>query len=251
MSQTTTSRGARRLEEAWESPSASAGRGRFALAGILLSFSLGACGPAAPEPVVEEPIPTTMTSTPEKIAEGKEIFETRCFSCHGKDGMGKMGLGPAVASETFLAAASDKMLLETVAKGRPGTTMIPWRTAMTAAQIQATVAYLRSMTPHEKAELDESPLKGDIETGEKTYRSICGSCHGSSGAGYSEAGSGTGIGRSAFLDTVSNGYIRYLVNHGKSGTQMKPFEKRATTAVANLSPSEIDSVIAYLRAKAW
>jgi mono/diheme cytochrome c family protein len=206
-------------------------------------------GEAAPSAPAE--LPSSVTSTPEKIAEGKEIFETRCHSCHGLDGMGKMGLGPAVASETFLAAATDEMLLTTVAKGRAGSTMIPWEGAMTVPQIEAVVVYLRSMTPHEAAELDESPLKGSVEAGEKTYRAICGTCHGHSGAGYSEAGSGTGIGRKAFLDTASDGYIRYLVNHGKSGTQMKTFAAKAPTAVANLSPEEIDGVIAYLRSKAW
>ena len=219
----------------------------------MLVTGLLACGGGGPDPAPEPeaPIPTELTSTPESIAKGKELFETRCHSCHGIDGMGKMGLGPAVASETFLAAATDKMLLTTVAVGRPGTTMIPWKSSMKPEEIQAVVAYLRSMTPHEPAKLDESPLRGDLETGEGIYRTICGACHGSSGAGYSEAGAGTGIGRKAFLDTVTDGYIRYLVNHGKSGTQMRPFQLKASTAVANLSQEEIDSVIEYLRKNAW
>ena len=194
---------------------------------------------------------TKIETSPSLVAAGKEVFSTRCFTCHGNDGEGKVGMGPALASETFLAAASDEMLAKTVADGRPGTTMIPWKGALKKDEFMGVLAYIRSMAEHEPATLDEKPLAGDTKKGEQLYRSICARCHGNSGAGYSEASSGTGIGRKGFLDSASNGYIRYLVKHGKSQTQMRPFEKGAPTAVANLKDEEIDSVIAYLREKAW
>lgn len=185
------------------------------------------------------------------IDTGKTVFDSKCSACHGPDGVGKIGLGPALASKSFLEAASDEMLLATVANGRDGTTMIPWKNALSQAEIQSVIAYVRTLAEHQPVELDESPLQGKPEHGEDLYRSICARCHGNSGAGYSENSSGTGIGRRVFLDSASDGYIRHIVKNGKSGTKMRPFEDKAATAVANLNDVEIDSIIAHLRDRAW
>ncbi len=80
---------------------------------------------------------------------------------------------------------------------------------------------------------------------------MCSGCHGRSGAGYQETANGTGIGRKGFLDSASNGFIRYIVSHGKSQTKMRGFAAKNITAVANLSHQEIEDTIAYLRANAW
>ena len=66
-----------------------------------------------------------------------------------------------------------------------------------------------------------------------------------------ESANGTGIGRAGFLDSVSNGYLRYVIKHGKSSTPMRPFAAGSKVAVANLSDSQIEDVIAFLRAGAW
>lgn len=192
-----------------------------------------------------------VTMTAENIATGKEVFDGRCVSCHGAGGEGRIGMGPALASKSFLEAASDEMLLTTIVKGRAGTTMIPWEGAMTRDEIGQVASYIRSLADHELAELDESPLQGKAEMGEELYRAICARCHGNNGGGYSESSSGTGIGRKVFLDVVSDGYIRHIVKHGKSGTKMRSFEEGAPAAVANLTDVEIDSIIAYLRGQAW
>lgn len=232
--------------------------------GALALLSFGACGGeagAGEHEVVRAGLgtpgggaggmPAKVDMSADNVKKGEEVFNGRCVSCHGPGGEGKIGMGPALASQSFLEAASDEMLMTTVLKGRVGTTMIPWEGAMTHEEVGQVVSYLRSLAPHEAVELDESPLQGEAEMGEDLYRSICARCHGNSGAGYSESSSGTGIGRKAFLDVASDGYIRHIAKHGKSGTKMRPFEEGAPTAVANLTDVEIDSIIAYLRAQAW
>ncbi len=181
---------------------------------------------------------------------GKELF-VNCAACHGPEGEGKIGMGPRLASKSFLSAASDEMLTNTIANGRGGTTMIAWKNAMSSEDITSVVAYLRTLAPHTLVELDESPCKGDSNAGEKLYLAICAACHGRNGAGYSEASSGTGIVRKPFLDSVTNGYLRHIIKNGKDQTQMRSFQKDSPTAVANLSDEEIENVIAYLRKSAW
>lgn len=204
-------------------------------------------------PVPQGPAPAAkmreVELTDQKVAEGKALFAT-CAGCHGQEGVGMVGQGPRLNSATFLAAASDHFLKTTITNGRAGTTMVPWGASLKPEQIESVIAYIRSLNPVEPAQLNQEPLVADVEHGQELFKSICSACHGRTGAGYMETANGTGIGRKAFLDSVSNGYLRELVQKGKSQTQMRPFSG-AKVSVAKLSPKEIDDVIGYLRTQAW
>ncbi len=221
-----------------------AARARMAtVAPLLIVVLFIGCGPGA------ENTRTVEVST-RAVETGKVLFAT-CAACHGREAEGRIRVGPRIASESYLAAASDAFLLETIREGRAGTTMVAWKERFDDEQIQGLVAYLRSLHDVEPADLDESPLNGDATNGAEVFRSICSGCHGRAGAGYQETANGTGIGRRAFLDSASNGFMRYVVTHGKSQTAMRGFDKESKTAVANLTPQEIDDTIAYLRQNSW
>lgn len=192
----------------------------------------------------------TIEVNSDSVAKGKGHFAT-CAGCHGINGEGRMGMAPRLNSETFLAAASDEMLVRTISDGRPGTTMVPWGMAIDKAAIDSIVAYMRSWNEVVPAQLDQSALNGNVEAGARVFASICAACHGKSGGGYMESANGTGIGRKSFLNSVSNGFIRYLTNHGKSHTPMRPFAYDSKVAVANLTGQQIEDVIAFLRSSAW
>ena len=192
----------------------------------------------------------TYDSSAERIAMGQQTF-AMCAGCHGPDGEGRAGMGPSLVSSSFLAAASDDFLTRTIAKGRAGTTMIPWGAMLSDEQITSVVVYLRSLDPVPAAELDESKLNGVADDGRVTFETICVACHGRAGGGYLESANGTGIGRKAFLSEVSDGYLRYVIANGKSGTAMRPFAADSSVAVANLTSQQIEDVIAYLRSQAW
>lgn len=194
--------------------------------------------------------PRPVDVTPAKAALGKEKYAV-CAGCHGPEAEGRVGIAPRLASKTFLAAASDRMLSEVIAKGRTGTTMVPWGGVLKPDEIDAIIAWLRTKVKTDPVKLDESPSAGDVKVGLDVYKRVCSTCHGRSGAGYQESGSGTGIGRKAFLASATNGFLRYVIKHGKSNTMMRPFAAKAPTAVANLSKDEIEGVIAYLRNNAW
>ncbi|MCA9670930.1 MAG: c-type cytochrome [Myxococcales bacterium] len=216
--------------------------------GVASSGAGGARGAPARAP---DTVMRSVGVNSERIAVGQALFNERCIACHGKEGSGKIGIGPRLNSKTFLAAASDAFLIRTITKGRAGTTMVPWGAQLDAGKIKAIVGYIRSWQQVAPAKLDERPVAGNAAAGRDTFRGICAACHGRTGAGYMETANGTGIGRKAFLSAVTNGYLRYLVNHGKSGTKMKPFAKGSKVAVANLGKQEIENVIAYLRQSAW
>ena len=82
-------------------------------------------------------------------AHGKRIFESTCGGCHGMNGKG--GEGPALNNKVLLEAATDTYLFETIGRGRRGTVMAgflepsPVRPALSRSDIQAVIAYLRSL----------------------------------------------------------------------------------------------------------
>ncbi len=174
-----------------------------------------------------------------------------CAACHGQDGEGKVGIAPRLNSTNYLAIASNAFLRDTIVKGRAGTNMAPFGAGMSPEAVDGLVAYIRSWQTTPGLVLDEGPLTGDVATGEQLYKDICARCHGRSGAGYSESGSGTGIGRAGFLDVASDGFLRAVILEGKDNTAMRAFDTRSPVAVADLERSEVDAIIRYLRANAW
>lgn len=183
--------------------------------------------------------------------EGHEVFRTKCSACHGQDAEGRLGIGPRLASKSFLAAATNQMLTKTIKEGRAGTTMVAWKNSLSDADLTRVIAYLRSTVPHTPAYLDESPLEGNAERGGEIFKGVCSRCHGRNGGGYVESAAGTGIGRRAFLASVTDGYLRHVIEQGKTETPMRGFEGTDPAALANLSMDEIDDIITYLRKEAW
>jgi mono/diheme cytochrome c family protein len=78
---------------------------------------------------------------------GQRIFEATCSGCHGPGGGG--GDGPALNNPVLLSNATDTYLVETISRGRQGTTMAGFlepsvvRPALSRAEIESVVAFLR------------------------------------------------------------------------------------------------------------
>lgn len=80
---------------------------------------------------------------------GERLFAANCAGCHGAKGVGNEG--PALSNPLFLSAATDTFLVETIGRGRRGTIMQGFRRpsvvrpALTEDEIEAIVAYIRSL----------------------------------------------------------------------------------------------------------
>jgi cbb3-type cytochrome c oxidase subunit III len=81
-------------------------------------------------------------------AAGARLFADACASCHGERGEGKEG--PALANRRLLASATDTYLIETIRRGRRGTSMPAFGSASPAHrvladdEIGAIVSFIRS-----------------------------------------------------------------------------------------------------------
>lgn len=84
---------------------------------------------------------------------GAELYAINCANCHGREGRGDLGMGPAITNPAFLAVVSDGFLWATIARGRRDTPMflslrrLDGVRQLTEADINDLVAYLRSYEP--------------------------------------------------------------------------------------------------------
>jgi len=190
---------------------------------------------------------TGQTGQDDLVSKGKELFDQNCAVCHQPDAIGKPGFAPSLTNPELLSIASDSFFLSTVRDGRVGTGMPPFA-HLGREKVQAIVAYLRSFSklPDRSAEIEAQPkAQGDLQNGKRLFETICAGCHDKNGSGYTTGGTGTAIGKPGFLGKVSDGFIRTMVKEGRSNTRMLGFS--GSSGLANLSDSEIDDVIVYLR----
>lgn len=92
---------------------------------------------------------------PLDAASGQQLFVSSCSTCHGPAGEGVTGLGKPLTESAFVAGLSDAELLAFIKNGRmvddplntTGIAMPPkgGNPALTDEQLQAIIAYLRSI----------------------------------------------------------------------------------------------------------
>ena len=82
-------------------------------------------------------------------AEGENLWQFNCSSCHGETGQG--GVGPALNSQQFLQAASDEQVQSLIEVGVPGSQMsaysLDFGGPLTSEQIRSIVTYIRGWNP--------------------------------------------------------------------------------------------------------
>jgi cytochrome c oxidase cbb3-type subunit III len=175
-------------------------------------------------------------------ARGRELYDKMCAVCHGPNGEGyRADQAPRIAHQDFLSAVNDDYLRHAIAQGRPGTTMSAWSKdrggPLAPADIDAIVALMRSWNHAPRVKLDEHPLSGNPTRGKEIYAQECASCHGERGVD----GRHIHIASPLFLRSASNGFLRYAIAKGRSGTSMPGFAD-------SLGPDRIEDLVAWVRA---
>ncbi len=172
-------------------------------------------------------------------AQGAELFEGNCASCHGPEGVG--AIAPALGSKEFLESVDDFQISSLIALGAPGSEMVAYSSdfggPMTSSQITAITTYLRSL--EEDAESNpnwHTPLANEDLTGRELYILACSRCHGVDLAGREDIGPEIGSGSDAHEDSDSRVALRI-----RQGKETMPRFGRI------LTDDQIDLVVAHLR----
>src|SRR5574341_1153501 len=119
-------------------------------------------------------------------ANGKKLYLTYCFTCHGKEGKGDgyaaryQPVKPRdLTNDPYMSTRTDQQLFDAVSGGSTafhGPLVMPaWWQSLTEQQRWDLVAYVRTL--HQK-----TPT-GDASRGAALYTDYCGACHGKMGQG--------------------------------------------------------------------
>jgi len=222
---------------------------------VVISFfvlSLTGCSKEQETSSTNSKTKSSMAGLPDKVdpalaGAGKAVYEQNCIFCHQADAIGKAGFAPSLTNQEFLQVVSDKFLMATIRDGRAGTGMPPFA-HLGRKDVEAIVAYLRdhAKLKNISARVDAEPRsQGDERLGRFWFDSICSTCHGRDGDGYAAGGTGTAIGKAAFLDKATDGFIRETIKKGRSNTRMIGYS--GPEGMANLSDGDVNDIIAYLR----
>jgi mono/diheme cytochrome c family protein len=93
---------------------------------------------------IPEPPAQPIIVTEKLLATGQTLYTQNCSRCHGTDGQGTRR-APALNVQTFFdKVTSDQAMVQIVSSGVPGTAMPAWGDRMSASEIEAIVAYVRS-----------------------------------------------------------------------------------------------------------
>ena len=86
---------------------------------------------------------------------GRDIFFKHCKACHGDKGDGKTFAANVLnpppknfTSENSKQELTEERMIQSVAEGRKGTAMMPWKSRLTQQEIHAVVLYIRKSLMH-------------------------------------------------------------------------------------------------------
>jgi disulfide bond formation protein DsbB len=138
------------------------------------------------------------------VEQGQQLF-TLCSACHGPDARGLPNLGKDLVASEFVAAQTDDALVQFIVTGRPiwdplNTTGIDMpgkggNPAMTTEDIQAIIAYIRTLSAENSDEAQAAPVSNEsiaydptaVSQGEQLFVQ-CAACHGPNGRGLPNLG---------------------------------------------------------------
>jgi cytochrome c oxidase cbb3-type subunit 3 len=90
---------------------------------------------------------TRNASDPKVVAHGKEIYASRCASCHAPEGQGL--IGPNLTDRYQLHGSTRMDIFKTVRGGVPGTAMLAWGEQMPPADVVAVTAFVTTLRGHD------------------------------------------------------------------------------------------------------
>lgn len=183
--------------------------------------------------------------------EGRKLFATYCYLCHGLDGKGdgplarKMKVPPANLTDNATLKKRTEMDLYAIIEGKEfrrvvSEEMPKWGDFLTEKKIWSVVAYVRFLR------LSKNPVLGDPEAGAVTYEQYCSPCHGPKGKGNGmltnllSAKPADHTNRLK-MDDMTNEELVNIITNGTGKESLMPAWKDI------LTESEIKSVVGYIR----
>lgn len=172
---------------------------------------------------------------------GRTLYDDNCAACHGQQGEGEAGVGPALNSRELLKTTPDETLFSLTNTGVPGTLMPAWGQThggpFTDEQVMQLVVFMRAWEPT-APEIIAEDLTPDPVRGATIFAQTCFICHGENGLGTDR---GPKLNDPAQLDDFEEPWYRTTIAYGRPAKGMPSWG-------AVLTPRQIDDVVALLMA---
>ncbi len=175
-----------------------------------------------------------------------ELYGRFCAACHGSDGRTVAGVtAPSIGNPAFLNVVGDDFLQKSIARGRPGRNAYGRRVNKMSAygraeggplddeQIASLVRHVRAWQTTPAVTPQAVTAQGDAQRGRAVY-GICAPCHGAEGWSLTAPS----LAGSTFQEIATDAWIRHLVRHGRSDTQMNGFD---------IADPDMADLIAFIR----
>ena len=186
---------------------------------------------------------------PLSAADGMDVYNAKCKSCHGEDGRGKAAIAKMMkldmaGLDLTDAATTSKKDADWIKATEEGVgKMKGYKDKLSAEEIKAVVAYMRGFSGAAAGAGKESGVQVDKET-VALYGKKCASCHGKDGKGNEKIGKMMKL-EPAGLDltdkaTVSKKDAEWIKAIEEGAGKMKEYKK-------SLSSEEIKALVGYMR----
>lgn len=177
------------------------------------------------------------TATQSQIAQGKELFQVNCSSCHGLNGEGTdqapsvIGVGPA--------SVDFQMGTGRMPMARPEAQAPAKRTTYTAEEIAAIAAYVGSLAPGpaipQTNQYDPTGLSPEqIARGGELFRTNCSACH-------NYEGRGGALPHGRYAPSLMKTSDKHIYEAVRTGPQQMP-----VFAQGSLSDEDVTQIVGYL-----
>ncbi|HZZ26567.1 MAG TPA: c-type cytochrome, partial [Pirellulales bacterium] len=197
---------------------------------------------------------------PQDIKKFDDLYAQRCAGCHGANG--KLGPGPPLNDDLFLALVTDEQLRSVIADGRHGTLMPAWEQSrggpLTTDQITVLVKGIeawRTVTTHVQRVYPSAPPltapagkdTGNIAVGQKIYAAACADCHGEHGEGTD--GMAGPLNDPVFLSLCSDQELRRYIVTGRPDLGMPDFASASGRgeAFSPLTGEQVNDLMTVLK----
>jgi mono/diheme cytochrome c family protein len=209
--------------------------------------------PGKPDPK-NRPVPEN------RLLDFGKLYSQNCAGCHGADG--KVGPAPPLNDPLFLAIVPDKVLLEVITGGRPGTLMPAFAREqggpLTAEQVKALAEGIKprwgqsAKAPEGVPDYlppEKMPTGTGTAGGAKVFARACAACHGEQGAGVKDDnGLVNTINNRVFLSLMSDQVLRRYVITGRPDFGMPNYAepRPGDASFKPLSGQEVSELVTLL-----
>jgi cytochrome c oxidase cbb3-type subunit 3 len=155
-----------------------------------------------------------LSSNPDALRLGRNIFLNRCATCHGSDGRGAKGF-PNLTDSAWLWGNAPDTIVETITNGRSGT-MPALGPALGDQGVTEVIAYLRALPRlSAAAPADPASLAPAEAAGQQRFMTFCIGCHGADARGNQALGA-PNLTDSDWLHGSTDADIRDVLMKGRS-----------------------------------